>query len=49
VKGLTDRCNESKKHIDSVIHELDKKQAERKENQQHQMLDDEDAMDEDGA
>jgi len=48
VKQLTDKCNDSKKHIDSVKNELDKKQDERRENQRHQMLDDEDAMDDDG-
>jgi hypothetical protein len=40
VKDLTEKCNHSKKSIDKVKSELDKKQEERRQNQGANMLDD---------
>ena len=51
VKELTEECNASKRNIDTVKVELDKKQDERKQSMQNQMahLDDDELLEDDEA
>lgn len=49
VRDLTEKCNVSKKSIDTVKVDLDRKQDERRQNQNMGGIDEEDVQEEDGG